>query len=272
VPTGRTRSIGWSQGNGIHVQKTGFAVEVGGSPRTTITVTAGQTLQAPDLFLERGSAIAGRILDANGEPVTDARVVALAPRQPPAGVPARATNGPRLLPVGQPGRTNDLGEFRIFGLLPGEYVVAASLERSPFQTGSSSTTLATTYFPGVPAEESAQPVTVSAGQTTNGIDIRMASAAAFVVGGIVVTNDGQPVEGATVWLNTPSPGIGGPFLSHTDRSGRFQIGSVPPGAYRVSVSFPSSGGPPALQLAAPMNLTVRDSNIGGVRVVVAPRQ
>jgi protocatechuate 3,4-dioxygenase beta subunit len=255
---------------GVNVQKTGFAVGPGTPTRATVVVTAGQTVQAPDVFVDRGGAIAGRILDASGEPVTDARVVALAPRSLPPTAAARSSNGPSpLLPSGQSASTNDLGEFRIFGLLPGEYVVAASPQHRPFETGSPSTTLATTYFPGVTAEGSAQRVAVAAGQTTSGIDIRMAAGVAFVVSGVVVTADGQPVEGAAVWLNGPTPTVGGPYLARTDARGRFQIGSVAPGAYRFSVSS-SSTAPTKFLLPTSINLTVTDNNVDGVRLVVVP--
>jgi hypothetical protein len=255
---------------GVNVQKTGFAVGPGTPTRATVVVTAGQTVQAPDVFVDRAGAIAGRILDASGEPLADARVVALAPRSPQPTASARGPSGPPLLlPLGQSASTNDLGEFRIFGLLPGEYVVAASPQHRPFETGSTPTTLATTYFPGVTTEGSAQRVAVAAGQTTSGIEIRMAGALAFVVSGIVVTADGQPVEGASVWLNGPTPGVGGPYLSRTDARGRFQIGSVAPGAYRCNVST-SSNAPVRLQLPTPVSVTVTDSNVDGVRLVVVP--
>ena len=46
-----------------------------------------------------------------------------------------------LMPAGRSGQTNDLSEFRVFGLMSGEYVLAASVQpQSPFQTASTEPT------------------------------------------------------------------------------------------------------------------------------------
>jgi protocatechuate 3,4-dioxygenase beta subunit len=255
---------------GINVQKAGFAVGLGTPARTTVVVVAGQTVKAADTFLDRGGAIAGRILDTNGEPLPDIRVSALTPAPLSPGAAARGSNVPlRLIPAGQPGRTDDLGEFRVFGLEPGEYVVVASEQRSVFQNGSpSATTLATTYFPGVTAEGSAQRIAVTAGQTTSGIEIRMATTNGFLVSGIVVTADGKPVEGATLFLTTPTLAGIGPHVSRAEANGRFQIANVPAGTYRLSVASSSSGPMAKFKPPAPISVTVTDSNVEGLRLVV----
>src|SRR5204863_5432595 len=141
---------------GVNVQKTGFAVGPNTPTRPRVIVVSGQTVQSPDVFMDRGGAIAGRVLDANGDPLTDARVAALQEAPIPAAVLARGyvppPNRPRqMIPAGRGAQTNDLGEFRIFGLPPGEYIVSANVQmQSPFQTASAQpTTLAMTYFPGV---------------------------------------------------------------------------------------------------------------------------
>ena len=65
----------------------------------------------------RGREIAGRILDRDGEPMTEARVQA-SPWTP-------AAIGVRGMP-GTSAMTNDLGEFRLFGLAPGDYLLVAT--------------------------------------------------------------------------------------------------------------------------------------------------
>jgi carboxypeptidase family protein len=254
----------------INVQKTGFAVGLGTPTRTTVVVLAGKTVKAADTFLDRGGAIAGRILDIHGEPVPDIRVSALTPAPLPPS--ARGSNvRPRMIPAGQSGRTDDLGEFRIFGLEPGEYVVVASEQHSPFQTGSASaTTLAPTYFPGVTDEGSAQRVNVNAGQTTGGIDIRMATTNGFLVSGVVVTGEGQPVEGATLFLTDPMLAATGSYVSHAGANGRFQIANVPPGTYRLSIGYSSTGPMAKFKPPAPITITVTEGNVDGLRLVVSP--
>ena len=79
-----------------------------------------QSLDNADISMPRGSVIAGRIVDEFGDAIPDVSVTAM-----------RQTwqNGRRRL-VPSPGRvaqTNDLGQFRIYGLPPGDYYVSATL-------------------------------------------------------------------------------------------------------------------------------------------------
>ena len=78
-------------------------------------------LDKADITMPRGSAISGRIVDEFGEPLADAQVSAM-----------RSTwvNGKRRLQsTGRMAQTNDLGQYRIYGLPPGEYFVSASTAR-----------------------------------------------------------------------------------------------------------------------------------------------
>jgi protocatechuate 3,4-dioxygenase beta subunit len=281
----------------LDVQKTGFApLAVPMTPPRLFTVTAGQMATA-DLQLQRGAVIAGRVTDTTGQPITDARMMAL--RRAPA--PPRAPAGnPRFLPapVQGPQQTNDLGEFRISGLAPGEYIVAAmprafSAFGGPAATlrpsnGAQRTTTVTTYFPGTIDQAGAQIVSVTAGAEVANITFVMQSAPAFRVSGVVVDEGGAPVEGAMVMLmNDPRVGgvVGGPIGNgQSDARGRFAIDDVPAGTYRVNASVimrmsagltggvtggvstsfsvgPTNGG------EAPPEVVVTDGDVSGVRVV-----
>ena len=77
-----------------------------------------------DFALPRGGVIAGRVTDELGEPLAGVRMQAMRYQYLP--------NGQRqLTPVGGGGifggiTTNDLGEFRLYSLMPGTYVVSAA--------------------------------------------------------------------------------------------------------------------------------------------------
>ncbi len=109
LPAGRYR---------LFVNKAGFvALEYGqarpfeaGKP---LDIIAGQALEKVDFSLPRGSAITGRITDEFGDPVTDVQVQALR---------YQFINGERqLVNAGRASQTDDLGAYRIFGLMPGDY-------------------------------------------------------------------------------------------------------------------------------------------------------
>src|SRR5215472_13696135 len=88
-------------------------------PGRPIDLVDAQVLEKADVSLPRGSVLAGRVVDEAGEPVAEADVNAMR---------MQFQNGRRrLVPSGRNATTNDLGQFRIYGLPPGEYYVSASL-------------------------------------------------------------------------------------------------------------------------------------------------
>jgi protocatechuate 3,4-dioxygenase beta subunit len=239
----------------------------------TVVVTAGRTTQSPDVFLDRGGAIAGRILDGNGEPMVDARVMALAPAPVPPQLAARGYRPPpdrRMVPAGHAAQTNDLGEFRIYGLFPGDYVVAATGESNLMVRSTSPTTVTTTYYPGVTDQTGAQTINVTAGQTASGVEIRMATAPAFLISGVVVDTDGRPLEGAVVSVTAGS--VTGPHaMSYADAQGRFLVGGMTSGTYHVGVASSNSGPGATMRLPQQITVTVADGNVSGVRLVLVPK-
>jgi hypothetical protein len=258
----------------INVQKPGLAEGLQSVQQMpTVVVTAGQTAQSPDIFLDRGGAIAGRILDGNGEPMVDVRVMALAPAPVPPQLEGRGDRPApkrRMVPAGHPAQSNDLGEFRIYGLFPGDYVVAANGESSPMVTSISPTTVTTTYYPGVTDQSTAQAINVTAGQTANGVEIRMATAPAFLLTGVVVDTEGRTLEGAVVSVMSGS--VTGPHaMVHTDARGRFLVGSLTNGTYHVGIASSNDGPGATMRLPQQITVTVADSNVSGVRLVLVPK-
>jgi protocatechuate 3,4-dioxygenase beta subunit len=288
----------------VDVQKTGLAalVEPGRAPATA--VSAGQTTEIA-LRLQKGAVIAGKLLDASGEPLTDARIMAM--RRFNGDAPAALAV--RLMPAPGGGQqTNDLGEFRLAGLAPGEYYVAAMPRGgSPFggpavAPTANGTAHTTTYYPGTIDQAAAHAIKVAAGETVDQIVFSMQSVPAFRIAGRVVDENSAPVAGAMVML-TGDPRTNNAFMGPTGNArtgddGRFTIAEVPTGTYRVQATIPimitSSGGrasgsggigvasgsyttwssiggvtgSPAGAIDQPTEVIVNGANVTGVRVVV----
>jgi|RhiMethySRZTD1v2_1073278.scaffolds.fasta_scaffold37014_4 protocatechuate 3,4-dioxygenase beta subunit len=241
----------------IDVQRTGFASSTDPMARPkTYTVAAGQTLEI-SIALQKGAVITGKVLDQKGEPVTDAHVMALRRITPPGAT----TAPPRLIPAPMQGpqQTNDIGEYRVSGLPAGEYFLAASPRGigfggpgMPANTGhgGGTPTATTTYYPGTVDQAGAQSITVAAGAEVSNIVFVLQSAPAYRVSGIVVDENGAPVARAMVILMSDSRGgmmfMGPGGNAQTGDDGRFSIGDITPGTYRLNVSVPmivtSSGG------------------------------
>jgi hypothetical protein len=89
-----------------------------GRPGTSIALADGQKVGGLAVTLWRGAVVAGVLRDDTGAPVEGIAVTA---------VPARASSVPGILTLSNRHdvTTDDRGEFRIFGLEPGAYVVVA---------------------------------------------------------------------------------------------------------------------------------------------------
>jgi len=90
-------------------------------PGTIITVNSGQRVANIDFQMVPTGSISGRIFNEDGDPV--ANVAVQAQRYV-------YQQGKRVLqPTSQTVQTNDLGEYRIYWLSPGEYFVSATARR-----------------------------------------------------------------------------------------------------------------------------------------------
>ena len=233
----------------LDAQKAGFArpFDSGAVAPPMLEVHAGERRSDVSVRLVRGGAIAGRVVDPYGEPIVNARVMVLRrppmpPASPssPAAAAARARFSNRLVPAGQGGQTNDLGEFRVHSLPPGEYylqaaaVVFGGAVATPGRQGTGMT-LVPTYFPGTSDASAAHPVLVMSGQTTDDVVVRMVAAPAFEVSGVVLDEAGAPVQGAMVRLTSQdasapmaplAPMMSGFNQVRTDASGSFSLANV----------------------------------------------
>jgi protocatechuate 3,4-dioxygenase beta subunit len=280
----------------LDAQKTGFAPlfnPVARGRPSTIQVVAGQTVDGVRVQLQRGGVIAGKVLDPSGEPFTDARVMAMRRiNQPSDGAP------PRFMPAPMQGsqQTNDLGEFRLSGLAPGEYYIAAmrgtnnlGVNRSaapPASNGSARTMPTTTFYPGAADPAGAQSVAVASGAEVSSLVFTMQSAPAFRVSGVVVGDDGTPVARAMVMLvGDPRNGMfmGPAGNAQSGEDGRFVIDDVSAGSYRAQAMVPmtvgasgagGTGGIVSLSSSdlgrsePPAEIVVTDADVRGVRVIV----
>jgi protocatechuate 3,4-dioxygenase beta subunit len=221
----------------------------------------GQVFDRADIAMPKGSVISGRILDEFGEPIADAMVSAVRS--------AWSGGRRRLMPTGRTAQTNDLGQFRIYGLAPGEYYVSATVRGgdpmmsemamapdgviSPGPTGSNPRSgFAPTYFPGTANGAEAQKIPLAPGQEAQTTDFALLPVRLARISGMVISSEGKPVEGAMI--NAVPRGAEGAAVlmgmgmsSRTDRNGNFMLTNVAPGDYTLqarggSITTPGDSG------------------------------
>ena len=138
------------------------------------------------LRVTRGGVISGRLVDEDGDPAVGAQIVVF--RQ------AKTVGGTRAVSEGNANTQfpNDLGQYRVWSLAAGDYVVGAYTRSftMPGDEALSREGHVPTYFPGVLAADHARLVTVKAGQETGSIDFMLSRGRLGSVTGRVVTRLG----------------------------------------------------------------------------------
>jgi hypothetical protein len=235
---------------------------------TPIELADAQTLDKITIALPRGSVLGGRITDEFGEPVANASVSAWRY--------AYAGGARRLTPAGANSRdtTDDLGQYRLFGLPPGDYYVSATLRSGgPEVTDpmGEMSGYAATYFPGTPNVAEAARVTLAVSQENTTVSFGLIATRLVRVSGQVLTSGGAPASNGMVML-VPASASGRPGMAvqqggagnRIDQNGTFRISNVAPGRYQVQAR---SGGR-EFELAR-MDLAVGTDDVEGLTLVTA---
>jgi Carboxypeptidase regulatory-like domain len=231
-----------------------------------IELRDGQTVERINFALPRGAVITGRVVDEYGEPMAGASVH---PMQ------MRYMNG-RQQPMMSGGgggmfQTPDTGEFRIYGLAPGEYLIQANVQSgSPFEPEDRAG-YSTTYYPNASAPSEAQVVRVELGQTISGIEIMLSPVRTSRITGTAIDSRGQPLRTGYVMAMQQSGDALPVMRSQTGQikpDGTFIVSGVAPGTYTLRANAPPVGGTAPEALVA--TVTVSGGDVSGV--VLMPLQ
>ncbi len=201
------------------------AVSLGGhtTPRgKPVELADGQKLENIDVALGRSALITGRVTDASGQPAARVQVRAIVLR---GGAEPTVTST---------ASTNDLGEFRMFDLHPGEYLLMAAAGNNmggPAIEGEA-IGLAPSYAPGVPSMSEALRLRLVGGSEVNA-DIRLIETRVFTVSGTVMTSSGEPAAGGSVSVVTRDPVLNASFGTGVSGNGTFTLRNIPPGSYEL---------------------------------------
>ena len=149
-------------GYAIKVTKTGYRVAEG----EHLHVRVPEQGRAPMLSvtLWPNGAISGRVLDTEGEPVPEAEVSVYRLKHSERGV---------SLPRAGQARSNDLGEYRVYGLPAGRYFARVWPPRPETPAGLYYAGTSGAFYPRVLQPSQALPLDVRWGDELNDIDLRL---------------------------------------------------------------------------------------------------
>ncbi len=232
------------------------------APGTILALAPGQHPRDISFRLIRAAAISGHIYDEDGDPVENAQVRALR---------YGYFEGHRgLIPTGF-AQTNDLGEYRLFGLAPGQYYVSAETRRQEFGDIGGGPSYAPIYYPSVADSADATPLALRAGDDYPGVDINFQPTRTVSISGRVFNAvTGQPGTDANLFLMPHTSKEVANFSIRSqiyvqDPQGNFKIEEVAPGSYYL-IALASAEGK---QLATRQAIEVGDADVTGVNLVVS---
>jgi len=166
--------------------------------------------------------------------------------------------------------TNDIGEFRLSSLPPGDYYLSATfrnLNFNPQQESNDRNGYAPTYFPGTADLSAAQKLTITTGQTINDITLALLPIRTARVSGTAVDSQGQALKGIVMAAPRSGPQFGAFAASPTQirPDGTFVLAGITPGEYMLQVQGQGINGPDAEYAVA--DVTVAGADINNVRIV-----
>jgi protocatechuate 3,4-dioxygenase beta subunit len=207
-----------------------------------LALQPGQEVKEVLFRMTMAAVIAGRVKDDDGEPMVAIQVVALrkATDEEVEDEAPYMLHKSEMIPASA-ATTDDRGQYRIFGLKPGEYYIRATDSFDPPRNipvgedfwirQSLGTDYAPVYYPGVLQLGQAQAVLVRAGDEAQA-DFSMQRVKTVQVSGRVFGPDGNPATRTSVYLGPAGTDeYINDYYTSTDEKGYFTLQRVSPGSY-----------------------------------------
>jgi len=255
-------------------------------PGTPLELARGQKMTGVDFRLMPHGVISGRILDEDGDPLQNVQIQLL-----------RMTynRGRKQLQQYNGSNSNDLGEYRIFGVQPGKYYLSA-IYRGRFNMimmngggfnvvggpAQQQEDYAPTFYPGVTDIAAAVPMDMKPGQQLQGINLKLTKIHTVSIKGTVINTTAPPAApeqlpggrggpmriNVNVQLEARNP-LNPPGMTEgtgVRPDGTFEFASVAPGSYSL-IATTNNGN---LRHFAALPIDVGNANVEGFTLTINP--
>src|SRR5580658_5214518 len=225
----------------LSVARNGYVSENYGArgpmdPGLPLALSPGKHMDDLIFRMTPAGIITGRVRDENGEPLPGAQVTALL---------VAYEGGKRTLVPASVVEANDLGEYRLYNLAPGKYLLSAGYESNSRRSRALASLLGsheereglvTTYFPGTTDPVQASSISVHAGAELHSMDLSLQPSGLFHIrGNVTGLNAGTSGFAGAVMLRKATSGLTAmmPEKNTTinPKDGSFDLEEISPGSY-----------------------------------------
>jgi hypothetical protein len=175
----------------------------------------------------------------------------------------------QLSPAGRAGMTNDIGEYRLFALPPGQYFVSARAGNLAIGDAVSDdrSGYAPTYYPNGTNVADAQRLTIAVGQSLSDINFALSTSRLARLTGTAVDSEGKPLAGAFVLLiSTTGATANASSGAQIRPDGSFTVGNVAPGDYTMRAISNTGGLLSGANELVEAKITVAGDDLTGIRL------
>jgi protocatechuate 3,4-dioxygenase beta subunit len=230
-------------------------------PGATLVLKDSSKMSDVVLSLTPRGIISGKVTDGDGDPVSGVLVHALRYKY--------LAGQRRLISTGVIAPTNDLGQYRLANLEPGQYYVVTTSQRvigAPPPEASGDETAVTQgyameYYPNSPNASGAAPLIVTPGSEIAGIDMPLRRTSVYRIKGKVLgAVKGDPMPGVVLmvypWDTGGMSTVPMRIQPAQGAEARFTCTNIPPGNYTIVAISPNTAEP--LVSVTPVTLIDRD--------------
>jgi len=242
-----------------------------GEPGALFALLSGQNRSDLIFRMVPHAVITGKVFDEDGEPVQSASVSALKQVY---------RDGKHVLEAQGTTQTDDLGQYRLFGLAPGKYFVSAmgpkwnevygDREFSGKKESAAERGYAKTYYPGTTDVGRASALPLKAGEELPSIDIPMKQASVYRIRGRVfnqVTHRPATEVGLQLLPKTKNFAWDSFNNFNVQKSdGSFEFHEIVPGSYTLSTYWFDQN----KTYGAQLDVEVTNADVDGVLLTIGP--
>jgi len=237
------------------------------------TVSSGQTISSFIFTLTASGVVSGKVKFDDAEPAVNVAIQLYR---------SYYDRGHHGYAAAASARTDDRGEYRLHGLEPGSYYVAALYQAPPRPAGAEEQaktdaqgnplpelSYAVTFFPEAQKMADAVPVKIAPGEEVAGIDIFLTLVHTVRVRGQVIGGiQGSVIASPNVTLRWNDPdntaSVSAPINVTLDKEQNFEIQGVTAGPYLLVASGVEQG----VTLTGRVPLNVGDADVANANVVI----